>query len=163
MHSAAATVLGRVAPGLFQQAFVVGDLEAAQAALAPVLGIARWASLPPASLPYVYRGEEVECALGLAFGRSGDVQIELLAPVSGCGLHVDFLRDRGPGAHHLGFLVGDLDEERAAAEAAGVDVVMRGEFGSLRFAYLDTWDALGTYLELVEDPDRMMHALMPWR
>ena len=37
------------------------------------------------------------------------------------------------------------------------------QFGSLRFCYLDTWDALGLYVELVEDPDAMMMAIMPWR
>jgi len=41
--------------------------------------------------------------------------------------------------------------------------LMGGQFGSLRFCYLDTWDALGVYAELVEDPDEMMMALMPWR
>ena len=40
---------------------------------------------------------------------------------------------------------------------------MGGQFGSLRFCYLDTWDALGLYVELVEDPDAMMMSLMPWR
>lgn len=40
---------------------------------------------------------------------------------------------------------------------------MGGEFGSLRFCYLDTWDALGAYVELVEDPAAMMMSIMPWR
>ena len=36
-------------------------------------------------------------------------------------------------------------------------------FGALRFAYLDTFDQFGLYVELVEDPEAMMMALMPWR
>ena len=40
---------------------------------------------------------------------------------------------------------------------------MGGEFGSLRFCSLDTWDALGAYVELVEDPEAMMMSIMPWR
>jgi hypothetical protein len=160
---AAAAALGRVAPGFFQQAFVVGDLALAQRAGSEALGVARWNALPASTLPYRYRGEAVECALALAFGRSGNVQVELIQPVSGTGLHVDFLRDHGPGAHHLGFVVDDLDTETARAARAGVAVAMSGEFGRLRFAYLDTWAALGTYLELVEDPDATMMSLMPWR
>ena len=41
--------------------------------------------------------------------------------------------------------------------------IQSGQFGTLRFCYLDTWDALGSYVELVEDPDAVMSQLMPWR
>jgi hypothetical protein len=40
---------------------------------------------------------------------------------------------------------------------------MAGEFGRLRFAYVDTYAALGVYAELVEDPDGMLMSMMPWR
>ena len=40
---------------------------------------------------------------------------------------------------------------------------MGSRFGSLSFAYLDTFAALGVYVELVEDPDAMMMSIMPWR
>lgn len=156
-------LMARLAPGLFQQAFVVDDLDAARDAMTRTLGCEVWASLPATSLHYRYRGRDVECSLALAFARSGNVQIELLQPVAGEGVHVEFLEQHGPGSHHLGFLVGDLDAERRVAASAGIDEAMAGEFGSLRFAYLDTFDALGVYLELVEDPEGMMAQLMPWR
>lgn len=156
-------LLARVGPGLFQQAYVVADLDAAMAATNTALGTREWATLPPAMLPYRYRGRSVECSLAIGFARSGDVQIELLQPVAGEGLHAEFLGARGPGAHHLGFLVDDLDAELAAAADAGYPEVMGGEFGSLRFAYADTLADLGLYVELVEDPDGMMAQLMPWR
>ncbi len=50
-----------------------------------------------------------------------------------------------------------------ARPASGFANLMGGQFGSLRFCYLDTWDALGLYAELVEDPDAMMASIMPWR
>jgi methylmalonyl-CoA/ethylmalonyl-CoA epimerase len=156
-------VLARVGSGLFQQAFVVDDVGAAQDAFRRAIGCEQWVTLPATPLRYRYRGRDVECALELAFARSGDVQIELIRPVSGEGLHVEFLATHGPGAHHLGFLVGNLDDEVAVAGKEGFDAVMGGVFGSLRFVYLDTWDALGTFMELVEDPDGMMRQLMPWR
>jgi len=40
---------------------------------------------------------------------------------------------------------------------------MSGRFGSVRLCYLDTFDALGLYVELIEDPDGTIMALMPWR
>jgi methylmalonyl-CoA/ethylmalonyl-CoA epimerase len=158
-----ASVLARVADGFFQQAYVVDDLEAAETALTTALGCTPFVSLPAASLPYRYRGREVECAVALGFARSGGVQIELLQPVSGEGIHVEFLATNGPGAHHLGFLVGDLAAELSFAADAGFDEAMSGTFGRLRFAYLDTWDEFGAYVELVEDPDGVMAQLMPWR
>ena len=75
----------------------------------------------------------------------------------------EFLASNGPGAHHLGFLVDDIDAEVAAAGALGSERVQGATFGALRFCYLDTWAALGLYVELVEDPEAMMMALMPWR
>ena len=156
-------LLASVGPGLFQQAFVVADIDAAQDALRAALGCSEFATLPPTDLEYELRGATVSCALALAFARSGNMQIELLQPVRGEGLHVEFLATNGPGAHHLGFLVGDLDTHVKRAEAGGFARVMGGEFGTLRFCYLDTWDALGSYVELVEDPDAIMMALMPWR
>jgi hypothetical protein len=153
-------LLARVGSGFFQQAFVVDDLVAAQDACRRTLGCGEFVVLAPTSLPYTLRGCDVECALEIGFARSGDIQIELIRPVSGEGLHVEFLASHGPGAHHLGFMVESLDAELAASAYAPL---MSGQFGSLRFAYVDTWDALGTYTELVEDPDGLMMSMCPWR
>ncbi len=153
------SLLGRIGGGLFQQAYVVTDLAVAQAA-GDLFGCQTWATLPVADLDYDYRGGRATCALAIAFGRSGDVQLELIQPVRGEGLHAEFLRDHGPGFHHQGFLVDDLD---AVVRDAGFENVMGGRFGSLRFCYLDTWENAGMYVELVEDPDQMMWQLMPWR
>jgi methylmalonyl-CoA/ethylmalonyl-CoA epimerase len=156
-------LLAGIGDGLFQQAFVVADLEPAQASMRATLGCSEFVNLPAADLDYDLRGARVSCALELGFARSGNVQIELIRPVRGEGLHVEFLASNGPGAHHLGFLVDDLDAVVATGAANGFARLMGGQFGSLRFCYLDTWDALGLYTELVEDPDAMMSSIMPWR
>lgn len=156
-------LLARIGDGLFQQAFVVSDLDAAQVAMRATLGCGEFVNLPATDLDYDLRGERVSCALALGFARSGNVQIELLQPLRGHGLHVEFLESNGPGAHHLGFLVEDLDEVVARGVADGFPKLMGSQFGSLRFCYLDTWDALGLYVELVSDPDSLMMQIMPWR
>jgi len=158
-----ANLLASIGGGLFQQAFVVADLEQAQQTMQATLGCGEFVNLPAADLDYDLRGERVSCALEIGFARSGNVQIELIRPARGEGLHVEFLASNGPGAHHLGFLVDDLDAVVATAGTSGYANVMGGQFGSLRFCYLDTWDALGLYTELVEDPDAMMASIMPWR
>lgn len=156
-------LLARIGGGLFQQAYVVDDLAAAEAAMRTSLGCDEFFDLPASDLDYVLRGAPVQCALAIGFARSGDLQIELLQPVRGEGVHVEFLRDRGPGLHHFGFMVDDRDATIAAADALGFPEVMSGEFGSLRFAYLDTVAALGVFTELVEDPDGMLTGMKPWR
>jgi methylmalonyl-CoA/ethylmalonyl-CoA epimerase len=156
-------LLARIGGGLFQQAFVVADLDRAQEAMQASLGCDEFVNLPASDLDYDLRGERVSCALALGFARSGNMQIELIQPVRGAGLHVEFLGSNGPGAHHLGFIVDDLDAVVALGDESGFPAVMGGQFGSLRFCYLDTWDALGLYVELVEDPDAMLMAIMPWR
>ncbi len=156
-------LLGRIGDGLFQQAYVVADRDAAEQSMRASLGCGAFVDLPAADLDYEVRGERVSCALALGFARSGNMQIELIEPVRGEGLHVEFLASNGPGLHHLGFLVDDLDAVVALGEASGFPNVMGGRFGSLRFCYLDTWDTLGLYVELVEDPDALLMTLMPWR
>jgi methylmalonyl-CoA/ethylmalonyl-CoA epimerase len=156
-------LLARVGGGLFQQAFVVDDFEGAQRSMRATLGCGEFVTLPATDIEYDFRGGRTTCAIEIGFARSGNVQVELLRPVRGVGLHSEFLESNGPGAHHLGFLVDDLDAEVAAAHALGFDRVQGATFGSLRFCYLDTWDAFGLYVELVEDPKAMMMALMPWR
>ena len=156
-------LLGKIGAGLFQQAFVVDELAAAEDAMRASLGCGAFVDLPATDLDYDLRGERVSCAIALGFARSGNMQIELLQPVRGEGLHVEFLASNGPGLHHLGFLVDDLDAVVALGEAEGFPKLMGSQVGSLRFAYLDTWDAFGVYTELVDDPDQMMMSLMPWR
>jgi len=156
-------LLERVGSGLFQQAFVVDDFAGAQRAFQTTLGCGEFVTLPATDIEYDFRGGRTTCALEIGFARSGNVQIELLCPVRGIGLHSEFLDSNGPGAHHLGFLIDDLDAEVEAAAALGFERVQGATFGALRFCYLDTFDALGLYVELVEDPEAMLMAMMPWR
>jgi methylmalonyl-CoA/ethylmalonyl-CoA epimerase len=158
-----AQLLGSIGDGLFQHAYVVADLAAAERSMRDALGCSAFVDLPPTDLTYDLRGDAVRAALAIGFARSGDVQLELIQPVRGPGLHAEFLAERGGGVHHLGFLVEDLDETLVAARRLGAPKLMGGQFANLRFAYLDTFADLGVYTEVVEDPDEVMAALQPWR
>ena len=157
-----AAVLARVGGGLFQQAWIVDDIPAAEAAMRSALGCGEFAKFRMDE-PWTLRGRTVSCELDLGFARSGNMQIELMHPLSGEGLQVDFLAERGPGLHHFGVLVDDLDVSIAAAEKDGFESPMAGRFASVRLAFLDTFDALGLYIELIEDPKGLLWATKPWR
>jgi catechol 2,3-dioxygenase-like lactoylglutathione lyase family enzyme len=61
------------------------------------------------------------------------------------------------GLHHVCFDVDDLDGACAAAEAAGVPVLMRGSMtdGEIEFAYVDGSAAGTPYVELARVGPRM--------
>jgi hypothetical protein len=161
MADAVDALLARVGNGFFQEAFVVRDLDDAMRAFTDTIGCPKWATFPVFGAPYRYRGRDIESSVALAFGRSGKVQIELIQPVDGEGLTHEFLEEYGPGAHHLAYLVGDVNAEVETSRRDGIDCVMSGHIGTLYFAYLDTFARLGVYTELVEDPDGLVAALTP--
>ena len=155
-------VLARVGGGIFQQAWVVADLPAAEEAMRSTLGCGEFVKFEMDET-WELRGAEVKSALSLGFARSGNVQIELMQPLRGEGIQAEFLERHGPGLHHLGTLVDDLDAAIAEARRDGFEPVMAGQFAGVRLAFLDTFDALGLYIELIEDPAGMLWATKPWR
>jgi methylmalonyl-CoA/ethylmalonyl-CoA epimerase len=155
-------LLGRVGAGMFQQAWVVEDLPTAKESMRTGLGCDEFVTFE-IDETWDLRGDEVTCALALGFARSGNVQIELMQPLRGQGLQAEFLEQHGPGPHHVGTLVDDLDAAIAAARLDGFEPVMGGRFAGVRLAFLDTVDALGLYVELIEDPSGLLWATKPWR
>jgi methylmalonyl-CoA/ethylmalonyl-CoA epimerase len=156
------SLLARVGGGVFQQAWVVDDLPAAEAAMQTSLGCSEFTKFRMDE-PWTLRGEPVSCAFDLGFARSGNLQIELMQPLGEVGVQAEFLATHGPSPHHWGVLVGDLDASLGAAANDGFPAVMHGQFASVRLAFVDTVEDLGIYLELIEDPDGMLWATRPWR
>ena len=157
--TAIGALLARVDGELFQNSWVVDDLVAAEVAMRTALGCDDFVGFEM-DPKWQVRGETISSPMTCGFARSGNMQIELMQPLGTEGVVAEFLSRFGPGPHHLGVRVDDLD---AAVAAAGVPAAMSADFGSLRLAFLDTVDALGLYIELLEDPDGMLWATKPWR
>lgn len=85
----------------------------------------------------------------LAFIWVGDLQYELIQPVSGTvKLYEDGLpTDGGLHFHHICMRVRDWDDFRARVDSQPYPVVLEGGGEALRFLYLDTRSFLGHYLE----------------
>ncbi|MFX0204455.1 MAG: VOC family protein, partial [Candidatus Hodarchaeota archaeon] len=76
---------------------------------------------------------------------------ELIEVVEGETTHTKFLREKGEGLHHIGFIVEDIEEELIKLEKAGISVLERGIVQEMvKFAYLDTEKSLGIILELIQ-------------
>jgi len=123
-------------PDLDQVGFVVRDLEQALALYEPLFGPFSTMDLEP--MTYEYRGAQEECEMRLAFGRSGNVEIELIEWVAGGCPHKEFLDAGREGMHHLRFIVENLDAAVSEAVALGYDNIWGKRYREgLAVAYLE--------------------------
>jgi hypothetical protein len=148
--------LSVLASRLYQIAFVVSDLSAAETA-ARQLG-ARGFQNPQgqlaATLRETFRDQPSgPSALSVRLGYLGQLQIELVEFESGESSYGDFVVRHATGMHHLGFLAHTVDEFHeleGALAAAGMPIVQAGQAddGTL-YSYADAERVFGCYLMLV--------------
>lgn len=89
--------------------------------------------------------------VGLA---TGDALVELLEPASPDSPVGRFIERRGPGIHHICFVVDDLDATLDRCRAAGIrliDEVPRTGAEGKRIAFLHPSSTSGVLVELTED------------
>lgn len=85
-----------------------------------------------------FRGQQKDAGLKLAFGNSGNLEIELIEWVSGESPHSEFIQSGREGMHHLRFRVEDCDAWVRKAEAIGFDRIWYKALGDdIKFAYLE--------------------------
>lgn len=77
--------------------------------------------------------------LTIKCAQIGPVQLQLIQPGKGESLYKNFLREKGEGVYHLGFVVDDIEEAEVLVKEMGLHVISSGrrENGS-GFTYLDT-------------------------
>ncbi len=141
---------------VLQLAWVSDDIGATERLLHDQFGCGAWTRLDDITFEAAtttLRGEPTEFVAHISLAYAGDLQLEIIQPVSGRTIHAEFLDASGPGLHHLCFGVGlddTMDAACARAEAAGVPVLMRGSMmgGEIEFAYLDGSASGVPYVEL---------------
>jgi Glyoxalase/Bleomycin resistance protein/Dioxygenase superfamily len=125
---------------------VVSDLNAAMNAFAASLRYTFFAfevSEGSAALS----GSSPQFRLRLAIGQLDLNLIELIQPLSGTTVYSRFLAEHGPGLHHLGYSVPDLDQARKQLTARGYSCLQNGSIQDLvDFSYYDARD-LGCIIE----------------
>lgn len=145
--------------GVAQVAIVVPDLDEAVKAYWEDFGIGPWHIYTygkPLVNEMTYHGEPAAYKMRVALSYLGPTRIELIEPLEGNNVYDDFIEQHGYGVHHFGVLVEDMEAALAEAEAAGVAMTMDGAGfgldGDGHYAYLDTENALGVTIELIERP-----------
>lgn len=83
--------------------------------------------------------------------QMGPMQFQLLQPVLGASLWMEFLETRGEGINHLSFLVGDIEREQRKMEEKGFKALYSSRFpGGGGVVNFDTRKVGGTVIEFVQ-------------
>ena len=138
-----------------QIAWVTSDLDATEKALTGLLGVCKWVRMPhvhfaPDSCSY--HGEPADFVANISLSYLGDMQLELIEPVHGPNIYSDFLRESGPGLHHI-CIEAESPERFAAmltdATGCGAAVVQQGVMpGGMQFAYVSAPEAGVPFVEI---------------
>ena len=120
----------------------VANLAEAERVFTDILGVA----------PYKREAVSSEGVL-TSFYQAGDSKVELLEATSPDSAIARHLEKRGPGLHHVAFLVDDLAAEIARLEGEGYRVVTGPKLGAdnKRIAFLHPSDTSKVLVELCEE------------
>ncbi len=125
-----------------QLCWVTEDIAATEEYLTAHFGVAAWTRLPGIHFgpeDCTLHGQPADFTVHVSLGYIGDLQLEIIQPVSGESIYTEFLSSSPAGLHHLCFEVEDMEAALARAAEAGVEVVQAGSMmdGGMQFAYLD--------------------------
>jgi catechol 2,3-dioxygenase-like lactoylglutathione lyase family enzyme len=140
---------------VFQVCVVVKDIEKSVERYWKIFGIGPWQIHtfgPPDLFDTTFHGKPEPYSMKIAAAQIGNIQWELIQPLSGRSSYQEFLDERGEGLHHIAVVVEDFDKTVAACEKHGIGTVMTGRFRESAYAYLDTGPALGFITEILKMP-----------
>lgn len=151
----------RLFPQIDQIGIIVKDIEKAMQYYSSFFGLGPFRPLNVTSVDRKVYGKRVNGIKNLTrVARLGDLQFELIQPVSGESIQKEFLEKKGEGINHVGFFVKDLETEVAKLTGKGFKAISTAKFtGGGGFAYFDTNQVGGVFFELVqwppeEDPEK---------
>ena len=136
----------------YQVGVVVRDLDEAKA-FYERLGVGPFVEGPSAHTVErkIYGEPSADAAVRGAIAQMGNIEFELLQPVTGRTVQGDFLEKRGEGVVHICGYSDDIDRDIAELTGLGYKIISEGriEDGG-RFAYFDTRRVGGLVLELYQ-------------
>lgn len=123
--------------------FAVRDIEEAIAFYTRVFDVSDWERL---AMP--------ERHMSVAITHVGDTLLELIAPTSEQASFAKYLRERGPGMHHVAYRVDDITVALAEVRSRGIQLIDEvprpsGLHNTL-VAFLHPKSTLGVLIELVQ-------------
>lgn len=122
--------------------FAVSDIDAAVAFYSQAFGVTDWERL---AMP--------ERHMAVAATHIGGMLLELIAPTSEEASFAKYLRERGPGMHHVAYSVDDIVAALAEVKSRGVQLIdetPRVGLHNTLVAFLHPKSCQGVLVELVQ-------------
>jgi hypothetical protein len=141
-----------VLPPIDQVGYVVRDLRATLARYEHLFG--PFQRMESKLTGVTYRGRPCDVHLELAFGSTGNLEIEFIAVLGGESPHSEFLAAGREGIHHIRYRVPDCDATQAALCAEGFAPIWQHDMGFAKWAYLEHESRDGVLIELLEMEDQ---------
>ena len=135
-------------PPIDQVGYVVRDLDATIARYQHLFGPFTCMDSPLTGV--LYRGKPTDVTLRIAFGSTGNLEIEFIQVVSGASPHQEFVDAGREGIHHIRYRVPDCDATIAALAGEGFAPIWYHDMGFAKFAYLEHASRDGVLIELLE-------------
>jgi methylmalonyl-CoA/ethylmalonyl-CoA epimerase len=136
---------------------VVEDLDQTIKALTEVFAIGpfrvvEWPPTDRTDMQRYYYGEPADFTARMAFTEIGPVELELIQPVEGQSIWADFLREHGPGIHHIRFNTYDMASVQGYLAQNGVGVAQCGSGirPGTSWANFDTQALVGFTIEVMQ-------------
>jgi methylmalonyl-CoA/ethylmalonyl-CoA epimerase len=134
-----------------QLAYVVDDLDAGIDRWVRLHGVGPWTVFRNARMRGVHRGKPTEVRMHVCLSYRGELQIELIQPLSRTPSPYQHLDGRPrSGMHHIAWHSTDLDRDVARAMQRGLAPVFEAGNGTVRVAYFEAPDEPGPLYELIE-------------
>ena len=143
---------------IIQIGIVVSDVDEAVSNYREILGVRRWNvnyvdTVNGKGRHFHNHGNPIEARAKIAWTNIGNVELELIEPQDEHSLYAEFLRDKGPGIHHVMFGTPDYDRCIKHLASKKCETIGGGEFQHTRFQMFDMQKTLGIICEIADgDP-----------
>ena len=98
-------------------------------------------------------GKPIQTRAKIAWVNIGNIELELIEPQDQHSLYADFLREHGPGIHHVMLGASDYASCLDHMDKQSVAAIGGGELQGTRFQMFDTQELLGFICEIADgDP-----------
>jgi len=137
-----------------QLGFVYKDIEKQAKIFEELFNMPKFAILPETTQVVKYRGKNSKVSIKVAISRQFNIQIELIQLIEGESIYKEFLDQGREGLHHISLFIEDIDSYIEYFEKRGIEKIYSGAIGRQTYAYFDTEEILGMFLEVQETRKR---------
>ena len=135
-------MFGRKYRRIHQLGFIIEDMRKAIHDYSKIYHIRNWYHAANEMKDQIYyKGKKIkDDGFDVVIGYFGNLEIGLITSTAEENIYVNFLRENGPGLHHVSYFVSNLDKVIKDYQDIGFELIQNGTMGNwsvvTRYAYL---------------------------